>query len=207
MRVTDPPRYPGYDVLAKRNTPSWDAITRRVIDERLATPETPRFFSGEEWAVADALCRRIMPQPDEADTVSLVAFLDAKLLGDYGGGFREASMPYMREAWRKALFALDDEARAQHDRRGFAELTNQEQDALLSATRPAKSPVNAGPELMRRHSSNDAYSSTCPRFIMPTRRPGTRSDLVGRRLRAVTSVSTETGSIPGKRSRLRPGKR
>jgi hypothetical protein len=133
MRVTDPPLYPGYDVLAKWNTPSWDAITRRVIDERLATPDAPRFFSGEEWAVAAALCRRIVPQPDEADAVSLVALLDAKLLGDHGGGFREASMPYMREAWRKALFALDEEARAQHDGRGFAELPNHEQDALLSA--------------------------------------------------------------------------
>ncbi len=42
-------------------------------------------------------------------------------------------MPYMREAWRKALFALDEEARAQYDGRGFAEMPNHEQDALLSA--------------------------------------------------------------------------
>jgi hypothetical protein len=48
-----------------------------------------------------------------ARCVSLVALLDAKLLGDHGGGFRQASMPYMREAWRKALLALDEEARAQ----------------------------------------------------------------------------------------------
>ena len=31
-----PDRYPGYDVLAKRNTPSWNEQTRRVIDQRLA---------------------------------------------------------------------------------------------------------------------------------------------------------------------------
>lgn len=133
MPVTEPPRYPGYDVLAKRDTPSWDAVTRRVIDERLATPDTPRFFTKEEWDAADALCRRIVPQPGEADAVSLVALLDAKLLGDHGSGFRDADMPYMREAWRKALSAIDGEARAQNDGRGFAELSDKEQDALLSA--------------------------------------------------------------------------
>src|SRR6185437_4136389 len=133
MPVTEPPRYPGYDVLAKRDTPSWDAVTRRVIDERLATPNTPRFFTNEEWDAADAVCRRVVPQPGEADAVSLVALLDAKLLADHGAGFREADMPYMRDAWRKALSALDGEAGAQNDGRRFAELSDQEQDALLSA--------------------------------------------------------------------------
>ncbi|MFZ2007809.1 MAG: gluconate 2-dehydrogenase subunit 3 family protein [Stellaceae bacterium] len=133
MPVTEPPRYPGYDVLAKRDTPSWDAVTRRVIDERLATQDTPRFFTKEEWDAADALCRRIVPQPGEADAVSLAALLDAKLLADHGAGFREADMPYMREAWRRALSALDGEARAQNNGRGFAELSDKEQDALLLA--------------------------------------------------------------------------
>ena len=105
----------------------------KMIDERLATPDTPRFFNKEEWDAADALCRRIVPQPGEADAVSLVALLDAKLLADHGAGFREADMPYMREAWRKALSALDGEARAQNNGRGFAELSDKEQDALLSA--------------------------------------------------------------------------
>ncbi|TNC05500.1 gluconate 2-dehydrogenase subunit 3 family protein, partial [Methylobacterium terricola] len=37
--------YPGYDVLAKRDGPSWNAKTRAVLDERLAIgPETRRFF-------------------------------------------------------------------------------------------------------------------------------------------------------------------
>ena len=38
-------RYPGYDVLAKRHTPSWNEATRRVIDQRLGRPGEPRFFS------------------------------------------------------------------------------------------------------------------------------------------------------------------
>jgi hypothetical protein len=138
MRVTEPPRYPGYDVLAKRDTPSWDDVTRRVIDERLATPNMPRFFTQSEWNAADALCRRIVPQQDESDAVSLVALLDAKLLADHGAGFREADMPYMREAWRKALAALDGEAQARNNGRGFASLSDQDQDALLAAIQHGK---------------------------------------------------------------------
>ena len=104
MPVTEPPRYPGYDVLAKRDTPSWDAVTRRVIDERLATPDTPRFFTRKSgmrpMRCAAASCRSLA----NADAVSLVALLDAKLLADHGAGFREADMPYMREAWRQGAF-------------------------------------------------------------------------------------------------------
>ena len=136
--MTEAPRYPGYDVMGKSHTPSWDAVTRRVIAERLATPDTPRFFTSDEWVAADALCRRIVPQPGEADAVSLVALLDAKLLADHGGGFRDADMPYMREAWRKALAALDDEARTQNSGRAFAQLSDESQDALLSAMQRGK---------------------------------------------------------------------
>ncbi len=118
--MTEPPRYPGYDVLAKRETPSWNAKTREVVEHRLATPNAPRFFSAEEWLIADALCRRIVPQTNEEDAVSLVALLDAKLLADHGDGFREASMPYMRDAWRQGLAALDGEAKARYGGRGFA---------------------------------------------------------------------------------------
>ena len=131
--MTESSRYPGYDVLAKRDTPSWNAKTREVVEQRLATPNVPCFFSAEEWAIADALCRRILPQTDEGDIVSLVALLDAKLLADHGDGFREASMPYMRDAWRRGVAAIDGEAKARHGGRGFADLADGERDALLRA--------------------------------------------------------------------------
>lgn len=123
------PRYPGYDVLGKWDTLSWNDRTREVIARRLGTPREPRFFTALEWEVADALCRRIMPG---GDALPLVALLDAKLLGDEGDGFREASMPYMAEAWRLGLAGFDAEATARHGR-GFAALGASEQDALLRA--------------------------------------------------------------------------
>ncbi|MEO5866525.1 MAG: gluconate 2-dehydrogenase subunit 3 family protein [Sphingomonas sp.] len=128
--MNDAPRYPGYDVLAKRDTPSWDAMTRAVIDARLATPTTPRFLTPAEWTIADALCRRILP--GVSDAMPLVALLDAKLLANHGDGFREADMPYMQDAWRTGLAAIDEEAVAHHGR-DFALLTEGEQDRLLAA--------------------------------------------------------------------------
>lgn len=141
--MTDGPnqasRYPGYDVLAKRHTPSWDQTTRDVVAQRLATPQTPRFLTPAEWRTADALCRRIMPQTGEE--MPLVALLDAKLDADDGAGFRVGEMPYMREAWQQGLAALDGEAAERHDGRGFADLTDDEANALLEAVQQGK--VNA----------------------------------------------------------------
>jgi len=128
--MTEHPTYPGYDVLAKRHTPSWDAVTRRVIDRRLAVSHEPRFFSAAEWSVADAVCRRILPQPADRPPVPLAALLDAKLLADVGDGFREAGMPYMQEAWKQGIAAIEAESQARHGN-SFAALNAADQDALL----------------------------------------------------------------------------
>ena len=134
------PVYPGYDVLAKRDTPSWNERTRAVVDARLATPRTPRFLTPAEWATADALCRRIVPGDVE---VPLVALLDAKLLADDGDGTRDDDMPYMREAWRIGLAAIEADAGERHDGRRFAELDGPAQDALIDAMRTVDEPSEA----------------------------------------------------------------
>jgi gluconate 2-dehydrogenase subunit 3-like protein len=118
-------------VLDKRHTPSWDAATRRVIDARLAVPREPRFLGTAEFETAEALCRRILPQPGGRPEVPLAALLDAKLLADQGDGFREGDMPYMQEAWRRGLAAIETESTNRHAGRRFAILHAAEQDALL----------------------------------------------------------------------------
>lgn len=137
--MTEHSRYPGYDVLAKRDTPSWNEPTRRAVDTRLETPRQPRFFTRTEWEVADALVRRILPAGHDA--VPLVALLDAKLLANHGDGVRDADMPYLREAWRQGLAALDRDARAQHKGHGFATLSDTQQDAMLKAMQDGEAPV------------------------------------------------------------------
>jgi hypothetical protein len=107
-----PDRYPGYDVLAKRHTPSWNEQTRRVIDRRLAVPRTPRFLSEQAFATLEVVAAQIVPQPTHRPPVPVAALVDAKLVDDLQDGYRAAGMPRQREAWQRGLAALDEEARA-----------------------------------------------------------------------------------------------
>ena len=76
-----PERYPGYDVLNKRNSQSWNEQTRRVIDKRLAIdPNRHRFFTEQEWPTVRAVCDRIVPQTvARPRPVPLAAMVDEKL--------------------------------------------------------------------------------------------------------------------------------
>ena len=125
-------RYPGYDVLAKQDTVSWDAITRKVVEERLSTPLQPRFFKQAEWATVTALCDCVVAQPDDRPSVPLAAMLDAHLLDSQGDGFRDARLPPRRDAWCMGLAALDAESRTAHDML-FSQINREQQMALIGA--------------------------------------------------------------------------
>ncbi|AOJ33325.1 gluconate 2-dehydrogenase subunit 3 family protein [Burkholderia metallica] len=128
------PRYPGYDVLAKRDTPSWNDATRRAIDARLRVAATaPRHLDAERYATLAALCARIVPQDSGgAGTVPTAALIDARLASDDGDGYRDARLPPLRAAWQAGLDALDATARAAHGC-PFASLGAHDADALLRA--------------------------------------------------------------------------
>jgi hypothetical protein len=129
-----PDRYPGYDVLAKRNSPSWNEQTRAVIDQRMAIdPDHHAFFTDAEWPTMRSICDRIVPQPpDRAQPAPLAAIVDEKLHKNSGDGYRDARLPAMREAWRRALAAIDAEATSRYGRH-FHELGALLQDDLLKA--------------------------------------------------------------------------
>lgn len=123
-------RYPGYDVLAKRHTPSWNEKTRQVIDARLSVHREPRFFRPDEWQTLAALCNRIMPQPADRPPVPLPSYVDEKLHTGQLDGYRYAQLPPQGEAWRRGLAALEAEALAAHGA-SFTALTGAEQDELV----------------------------------------------------------------------------
>jgi hypothetical protein len=132
-------RYPGYDVLAKRDTPSWNEKTRAVINQRLATPRQPRFFDQTEWAMVQAVAARIVPQPrrqgghgegGNGEEVPVAALVDTRLHENHQDGYRNVKLPLPREAWRRGLRALDAEARSAYSV-PFAMLEGEQQDALL----------------------------------------------------------------------------
>ncbi|SEO73811.1 Gluconate 2-dehydrogenase subunit 3 [Methylobacterium sp. UNC300MFChir4.1] len=126
--------FPGYNVLAKRDTPSWNPKTRSVIDERLAiTPRTHRFLDATEFATLLAVAGRIVPQPaGRTDPVPAAAMVDHKLASREHDGYRQAGLPEQGAAWRLGLKALDAEARAAFGA-AFGELGAWAQDTLLKA--------------------------------------------------------------------------
>ena len=86
--------YPGYDVLAKRHTPSWNEQTRVVIERRLAIdPNAHRFFIQSEWDTLQAICARIIPQEmGGRDPVPIAAMIDQKIADRQHDGYRDARL-------------------------------------------------------------------------------------------------------------------
>jgi hypothetical protein len=115
------PSYSGYDVLDKRNSPSWDDATRAVLDARIAIADEPAWCSAAEWRVLRALCDVIVPQPAHRPAVPLAALVDRKIAAGHSDGYRHARLPPLQRAWRIGLAALDDESRQRH-RASFADL-------------------------------------------------------------------------------------
>lgn len=125
--------YSGYDVLDKWDTPSWNPQTRAVVDRRLHRVPERRFLAPCEWATLEAVCARLVPQPDRSeDPVPIVPWIDQKLHENQGDGFRYDNMPPLRQAWRLGIAGIEKEAHRRHHR-GLAELAAEQQDGILRA--------------------------------------------------------------------------
>ena len=122
--------YWSYDVLDKWDSPSWNGQTRDAVRQRLNEVPERKFLSTEQWSLLEAICARLMPQPDREEPVPITPWIDDMLHHDRGPGYRYADMPPMRQAWRKGLDAIAAEARNRHGK-GFEQLSPDEQDELL----------------------------------------------------------------------------
>ncbi len=126
-------RYPGYNVLDKRHSPSWNDQTREVIDARLAIDaEFHRFCDEPEWLALCAVCDEIIPQPaGHLTKVPIAAMIDEKLYAGKSDGYRDARLPDLGSAWRKGLAAIDAEA-ALESGKPFCELAREQRRVLLA---------------------------------------------------------------------------
>jgi hypothetical protein len=122
--------FPDYDVLSKRDTPSWNARTRRVIDNRLALSDGVDILSPGQRATLRAVADRVVPQPEGRPAVNTVAILLEKIGRDASDGFRPVGLPRLREAWERGLDAIEGEAFARHST-STANLDDDDLDALL----------------------------------------------------------------------------
>ena len=109
-------RYPGYDVLDKWSSVSFDTLTRGVIRQRLSSVPERRFFTQAEWTLLEAVAARLAPTPERGRPVPIVPWIDAELFEGEGEGFRLETMPWACDAWRQGLAKLAEEAVAQYGR-------------------------------------------------------------------------------------------
>ncbi|MEX1826864.1 gluconate 2-dehydrogenase subunit 3 family protein [Luteibacter sp. CQ10] len=124
-------RYPGYDVLAKRNSPSWDAITRQVIEDRLRPTAPARFCTATEWAILQALCDTVVPRDANHAPIPTAALVDARLSMDARDGYRDARLPPLQQAWRIGLSALNA-ASNQISGVAFSRASSEQRTALVA---------------------------------------------------------------------------
>jgi hypothetical protein len=124
--------YAGYDVLNKWDSPSWDEQTRAVIERRLRDVPPRRFFSETEWQLLEAVCARLLPQPERPRPVPIVPWIDDKLHHNRLDGFRYEDMPPLRDAWRSGLAGIEQESQRRFGA-GFTNLSAEHQDAILEA--------------------------------------------------------------------------
>ena len=133
--------YPAYDVMSKRDTPSWNDKTREIVQCRLSVgPQDHAFCSPDEWHTLEALCDTILPQPDASSgrhRVPVAALLDWRLCENRRDGFRQAAMPDLRAAWRRGLAALAAEALAKSGR-GFGHLGDGARHDLIACMASGK---------------------------------------------------------------------
>ena len=150
-------RYPGYNVLNKRNSVSWNDQTREVIDARLGLdPEFHQFCDESEWKALRAICDQIIPQPVHRTVKApIAAMIDQKLHSGKGDGYRDSRLPEQDMAWRLGLAAVDAEAKAACEK-PFSELSNDQQHWLLG-------------KIQRGQTSTDAWQDVPPAIFFEKR--------------------------------------
>ena len=128
-------------MLDKWNSVSFDDATRNVLRRRLHDIPARTAFSPALYAVLEAACARLLPQPDRAEPIPIAPFVDAFVAQGRGEGFRAPGMPPLGEAWRKGLAGIDAEAHRRRGR-GFAELDTGGRDEVLGAVQAGEVPAD-----------------------------------------------------------------
>jgi hypothetical protein len=129
------PQYPPGTVRALLLSPHVSEATRAALQTRLdAPPYTPQFFDAATYQLLQAVCARLLPQPERpaAESIDLAAGIDERLYAGRADGWRYDALPPDREAYRLGLGGIQQTAQLQFGR-GFLELGEAARDAVLGA--------------------------------------------------------------------------
>ncbi len=127
--------YPDFDVAsADKWALDWDDKTRRLVLKRLHEVPPYRFFSAAEVATLEALCARLIPQPERKpeQRVPIAPWIDERLHLGKGDGYRYEDMPEDGAAYQQGLAGFDQTAQV-HFGSDFVELSPAQQDKIISA--------------------------------------------------------------------------
>jgi Gluconate 2-dehydrogenase subunit 3 len=100
-------RFPDYDVLAQAD--DWDAVTRRLVVDRVESVPQIRFFTPAEAACLGRFLDVVLAQ-DSEPRIPALAMVDQKLHDGSLDGFRYSDMPDDRDTWRLVARGLDERA-------------------------------------------------------------------------------------------------
>src|SRR5579875_3244563 len=129
-------RFPGFDVLDQVD--AWDDTTAGAILARLDHPSGLAFFTPHEVGIAGPMLDLLLDQ-DADPRVPVLAMIDERLATGETDGWHYDDMPEDADAWRQSLAWLDEDAKAAHSGRGFADLVTGEQAELLQAVQDRSS--------------------------------------------------------------------
>lgn len=161
---SEPGYYPGFSTLGQENY--WDKATRDVVTHRVEKIPERKHFSETEWAFWTAVFDHLIPQTDRtADRqIPIVAQVDHRLHTNQIAGYRYATMPSNREAYKLGMEAIEAEAKHRYGGE-FRVLPYKHADLVLAAIHDGK--PEAAKEIWKRmsvhrfwqHIMNDAIES------------------------------------------------
>lgn len=134
-------RYPSGTVRALLETDLVTPQTRDALKRRLdrRTAREPRFFEHGDFLTLQAVCARLIPQPDRAEPIDLAGLFDARLTDGLGDGWRYAAMPPDRAAHVRGLRGIEATAQALFGA-SFRSLEEGDRDAVLTAVQRGDAP-------------------------------------------------------------------
>ncbi len=120
--------------------------TRVALQARLDLQFQPgELLSATQRRTLQAVCLRLIPEPDLVQRMDLAGAFEAKLAAGSGRGWRYAAAPDDGVLHVAGLDALNAAALGRHGD-GFADLDPERQDALLNAASDGEAPMDLAPE-------------------------------------------------------------